>query len=380
MKKIYITDYSCICNLGANIKEIFLNAINANSNKLIPDSNFIKGKTIPVGKVSANLPEISKTKYNTRCNRFLLHCLNNLNTQEILKKYSRRKIGIVIATTNTGVEEFSQTQNKTYLEISNPAQFLKEELKTEGFFCGVSVSCASGIKAFSLAQKLLNKGICDCVIAGGSDSLAHLAIHGFNSLEVLSDASTIPFSQNRSGINIGEGAALFILEKEPKDENSIEISGIGESSDAYHYSTPNPAGIQAQLAIEKALENANLLPEEIDYINLHGTGTNANDLMEATAINKIFGNKTWASSTKPLTGHCLGAAASIEAALCCALLSSINPYNQIYPHIYDEEYDKNLPTINLVQKGLKLEKLENVLSNAFGFGGANAVMILRRAK
>ena len=243
MKKIYITDYACVCNLGANIKEIFFNAINGDNTKLSLDNTFIKNSRIPIGKVQLNLSEIQERQYDTRSNRLLLHCLKQINTNNILKKFNRAKIGIVIATTNTGVEEFAQTKNKFYLEMSNPAEFIKKQLGTEGFTCAVSVSCASGIKAFSLARRLLDNNICECVVVGGTDELAHLAIHGFNSLEVLSDKFSIPFSQNRSGINIGEGAALFVIGKEPSNYNAVEIAGIGESSDAYHYSTPNPDGI-----------------------------------------------------------------------------------------------------------------------------------------
>ena len=150
--------------------------------------------------------------------------------------------------------------------------------------------------------------------------------------------------------------------------------GLGETSDAYHISTPNPDGEEAAKAMLNALKEANLKPSDIDYINLHGTGTLANDTMEANAVSKIFGEKTPVSSTKPLTGHCLGAAASIETAICYELLNSNK--NILPPHVYDGEYNPHSPQLNLVDKNTKINDVKNVMCNAFGFGGTNAVIIL----
>ncbi len=378
MKKIFITDFAVTCNLGANKQEIYENAIRGDSSHFTFSEDFVKGAIFPLGKINIDLPKISDENFNIRCNKLLLKCLQEINIKRITEKYLPNKIGIIIATTNSGIEEFAQTNIKSYLEIGNPSEFIKKHLGLTGFRASVSVACASGIKAFSMAKRLLENNICDCVIAGGSDSLSNLAIHGFNSLELLSKQISIPFSKNRNGINIGEGAALFILEKESFNSESIEIAGIGETSDAYHYSTPEPTGTEAMKAIKLALQEASISSSEIDYINLHGTGTISNDIMEANAINKIFGENIFCSSTKPLTGHCLGAAASIETALCCILLNKINGNKLIYPHIYDNEYDKQIAKIKLAEQNTKLEKLDTILSNAFGFGGANAVMILRR--
>lgn len=379
MKKFYITEFSAICNLGNNIEEIFNNAFDDNKKYFSMDNSYIKNQTYPFAKVQNTLPKITTNNYNTRCNQLILNCLNQLNINRILSSYEKHRIGVIVATTNSGVEEFSKTNNKFQLEIGNPAGFIKEHLNLTGYHSSISTACSSGAKVFSLAQKLLENEICDCVITGGADSLANIAIFGFNSLELLSKETTNPFSKNRTGITLGEGAGLFIIEKEKLDDDSIEIAGIGESTDAYHYSTPEPTGEQPIMAIKQALKNAQITPEDIDYINLHGTGTIANDLMEANCIYSIFKNKTPVSSTKSLTGHCLGASASIEAALCCALLSKkLNPENKIYPQIFDEEYDENLPQINLAKKNTKLEKINTVLSNSFGFGGTNATIILRR--
>ena len=236
--------------------------------------------------------------------------------------------------------------------------------------------------------------------------------YGFRALEVLSHEKTNPFSKNRNGISLGEGGALFVVVKgaeqlgseaetdldakmprgiEARQSSSpetdrtsiptykipscpiISLLGIGETSDAYHAATPDPDGVQAVKAIQEALDDANLKPEDIDYINLHGTGTISNDLMEANAIYKVFGDKVPASSTKPLTGHCLGAAASIEAFICYQILKG---ERNIPIHKFDGEYDETLPKINLVTENTPQKDVKICLSTSFGFGGTNAVVVL----
>ncbi len=372
MTNISITKYSAICNLGNGIDEIFHNALLCQRNFSFTDS-IIQGKVFPFGMVKTELPDIKKEEFNIRGNRMVLHCLNNMKEEIklLLEKYKPEEIGVVIGTTNSGIEDFQNTGLKKHTEISNHAEFVRDLLGLKGFFAGVSTACTSGVKAFSLAQRLLKNEICQAVIVGGVDSLAKLPCYGFHSLEVLSDDLSNPFSKNRKGINIGEGAALFILEK---DKSGINLLSMGETSDAFHAATPHPEAIQAKRAIEIALKSANLLPKDVDYINLHGTGTIANDTMEAKAVNDIFGDKVICSSTKPLTGHCLGASASIEAALCCKLLE--DEKKRILPHVYDGEYDTSLPKINLAQKDSRMENLKICLSSSFGFGGTNSVIIL----
>lgn len=371
--KIYITGYEAICNLGNNMDEIFQNALKASNEFLTPDTDFLPDCTFYFGKVTAELPEIQETDYNLRVNRLLLNVMNNMRPEieQLLSKYSKDRVGVVVATTNSGIEEYEKSKNKKHFEIGNPAEFIKNHLGLDSFYESVSTACSSGIKVFSAARKLLNNDICDAVIVAGTDALSKLPIYGFHSLEILSDKRTNPFSKNRNGINLGEGAAMFIVEKNAS--YGIEIKGIGETSDAYHAATPDPKGIQAERAIRAALEEANLVPDAIDYINLHGTGTRTNDLMEANAIYNTFGCCTESSATKAITGHCLGAAASIETALCCHSIKN----NKLLPHVYDGEYDYALPQINLVTKPAD-KNIKNVLCNAFGFGGTNAVMILGR--
>ena len=386
MNEIFITDASAVF-----------------AEKLTLDETIIKGDKFYFGKLEEDFEPIANERYDLRCNRILKYLVDKLD----LSRFKKDEIAIVIGTTNSGIEEFETTENKHHAELGNPAEFLKWYLGTNNYSACVSTACTSGAKAFSTARKLLQNGVCKAVIAGGIDTLASMPSYGFHALEVLSHEKTNPFSKNRNGISLGEGGALFVVTKADKrdlearqsssllgreiergvESNKAELEaksvsetakcalllGIGETSDAYHSATPDPDGTQAVNAIQLALKDANLKPEDIDYINLHGTGTISNDLMEANAIYKVFGDKVPASSTKPLTGHCLGAAASIEAFICYQILKG---ERNLPIHKFDGEYDENLPKINLVNEKTPQKNIKTCMSTSFGFGGTNAVMIL----
>ena len=367
-----ITGYEAICNLGNNINEIYNKAIDGNTNCFDNLENYIHDSYIRVGIIKSKFSQIADDDFNIRCNNLLLKNLELLKDKIYSLNYPKNKIGIVVATTNSGVEEYEKSQKQCHSELGNPALFLKKHLELNGFYTTVSTACSSGLKAFSLARNLLRNNISNAVIIACVDSLAKVPIYGFNSLEVLSNEPSIPFSKNRTGMNMGEASAIFIVEN--NTAKGLKVMGIGESSDIYHSTTPDPSAKEAINAIQKALIEANISPNDIDYINAHGTGTIANDIMETNAINKIFSDKIPVSSTKPMTGHCLGAAAGIETALCCKLLDNFD--GRLYPHIYDGQYDESLPEINLVDNEKKYSKCNICMCNSFGFGGTNAIMII----
>lgn len=358
------------------------------ADKLTLDDTIIKGGKFYFGKLEKDFEPIDDERYDLRCNRVLKYLVDKLD----LSGFEKDEIGIVIGTTNSGIQEFEDSENKHYAELGNPAEFLKWYLGTKNYAASVSTACTSGTKAFSTAVKLLQNDVCKVVIAGGVDTLAAMPSYGFHALEVLSHEKSNPFSKNRDGISLGEGGALFVLTKDVKmqkcldvksltnvgricksDNEIVALLGIGETSDAYHSATPDPDGVQAVRAIQLALDVAGLKAEDIDYINLHGTGTVSNDLMEANAIYKVFGDNVPASSTKPFTGHCLGAAASIEAFICYQILKG---ERNLPIHKYDNEYDENLPKINLVNSNTENKKINTCMSTSFGFGGTNAVVIM----
>lgn len=373
-----ISAYEAICNLGNNIENIYQNAINGNTGYFEISTDFIKNTPVRVGMINSPLPEIKSFEFNLRCNRLILKTLEPLKKKisEIKTAYKKSKIAIIVATTNSGVEEYERTKDYRHSELVNPALFLKQELELNGFYITVSTACSSGLKAFSLARNILENKFSDVAIVACVDTLAKVPIFGFNSLEVLSASPSLPFSRNRNGMNIGEACSVFILEQ--KSPKGINILGIGESSDIYHPTTPDPKGKEAINAIKNALSDANLTPEAIDYINVHGTGTIANDIMEANAIYEIFKDIVPSSSTKPYTGHCLGAAAGIETALCCKLIENFN--GRLFPNIFDGEFDDKLPPINLVKPNSTYKQCNICMCNSFGFGGSNAIMILGKTK
>lgn len=358
------------------------------ADKLTLDDTIIKGGKFYFGKLEKDFEPIDDERYDLRCNRVLKYLVDKLD----LSGFEKDEIGIVIGTTNSGIQEFEDSENKHYAELGYPAEFLKWYLGTKNYAASVSTACTSGAKAFSTAVKLLQNDVCKVVIAGGIDTLAAMPSYGFHALEVLSHEKSNPFSKNRDGISLGEGGALFVLTKDVKIQKCLDVKsitnvgricksdneivvllGIGETSDAYHSATPDPDGVQAVRAIQLALDDAGLKAEDIDYINLHGTGTVSNDLMEANAIYKVFGDNVPASSTKPFTGHCLGAAASIEAFICYQILKG---ERNLPIHKYDNEYDENLPKINLVNSNTENKKINTCMSTSFGFGGTNAVVIM----
>lgn len=358
------------------------------ADKLTLDDTIIKGGKFYFGKLEKDFEPIDVERYDLRCNRVLKYLVDKLD----LSGFEKDEIGIVIGTTNSGIQEFEDSENKHYAELGNPAEFLKWYLGTKNYAASVSTACTSGTKAFSTAVKLLQNDVCKVVIAGGIDTLAAMPSYGFHALEVLSHEKSNPFSKNRDGISLGEGGALFVLTKDVKMQRCLDVKsitnvgricksdneivvllGIGETSDAYHSATPDPDGVQAVRAIQLALDDAWLKAEDIDYINLHGTGTVSNDLMEANAIYKVFGDNVPASSTKPFTGHCLGASASIEAFICYQILKG---ERNLPIHKYDNEYDENLPKINLVNSNTENKKINTCMSTSFGFGGTNAVVIM----
>jgi 3-oxoacyl-[acyl-carrier-protein] synthase-1 len=261
-------------------------------------------------------------------------------------------------------------------ELASPAAMLAQTLGTSGPAFVHSSACASSAKALASAARLILMNACDAVIAGGVDTLCAFTVAGFAALESVSATRCNPLSRNRDGINIGEGAALFLISREPA---VVALRGWGESSDGHHMSAPDPAGVGARMAMERALSRAGIGATQIDYINLHGTATVQNDAMEARVVHSLFGDGVSVSSTKPFTGHALGAAGAIEAGLCWLAMQDDNPAGKLPPHLWDGAADPNLPVLNVAQPGASLgHSLRCVLSNSFAFGGANATLVFRR--
>lgn len=298
---------------------------------------------------------------------------------DVLEKLRSRiapgRIAAVVGTSNSTMEEF--TYDPVRVDMSYPSRRLKERWGVGGPAWTVSTACSSSAKVFSSARSLISGGLADVVIVGGVDAMTHSVIEGFHALEALSPESTRPLAQDRSGINLGEGAAFFVMCRvgELGDETGcVRFLGAGETSDAYHLTAPDPEGRGAEAAMRAALDDACLRPEEVGYINLHGTGTTYNDSMECAAIRRVFGPAVPCSSTKPLTGHCLGAAGAIEAALTAIALAD---GSFLPPHCIIGEVDAGIAPFPIPRVGNSM-RAQIALSNSFAFGGSNAAVILGR--
>jgi 3-oxoacyl-[acyl-carrier-protein] synthase-1 len=358
-----------------------------------PTDAWSPGRMLALGCVAAPLPDDASLPLaqRSRNNRMALAALGQIRAQvdAAIARYGANRIGIVIGTSTSGIasteaalrafssagvwpEQFHYGQQ----EMGSPAAMLARELGVTGPAYAHSSACASSAKALASAARLLNMGLCDAVLCGGVDTLCGFTVAGFSALESVSAQQTNPFSADRNGINIGEGAALFLMSR---DKAAVALCGWGESSDGHHMSAPDPAGNGARLAIAQALARAGIGAADIDYINLHGTGTLQNDAMEAGVVNDLFGPEVAISSTKPATGHALGAAGAIEAALCWLAMQDDNPEGALPPHLWDGAFDPALPRLNLVRPSARLGRPVNwALSNSFAFGGSNAVLVLGR--
>ncbi|GGB80946.1 beta-ketoacyl-[acyl-carrier-protein] synthase II [Marinobacterium zhoushanense] len=349
---------------------------------------FSPGQPMPLGLYTGVLPSISleEPHWHSRNNRMALAALSQIQgaVDDAIGRFGQQRIGVVIGTSTSGIgdsEGFLKQRAKMgrmppeydyrLQEMGATAAFIAAWLNLSGPVYGISTACSSGAKALASARRLLRAGVCDAVIAGGVDTLCHLTVQGFTALEAVSDAPCNPFSVNRQGINIGEGAGLFLV---TRDRGSVELAGVGESSDAHHISAPDPSGAGAIRCMRAALADADLSPEAIGYVNLHGTATTLNDQMEARAVAEVFGDTLPCSSTKPLTGHTLGAAGALEAAICWLALNE----GLVPRHVWDAQPDPELPTLNLTGGQRDVKGLEYALSNSFAFGGNNISLILRR--
>ncbi|HCY61260.1 MAG TPA: beta-ketoacyl-[acyl-carrier-protein] synthase II [Oxalobacteraceae bacterium] len=390
---IYLNQLGIICATGNSRHEVRQRIFESAQSGITPTDRHSPGRTLPLGCVEGPLPAVDHLplRERSRNNQLALAALAQIRAEvdAAIARFGADRVGIVIGTSTSGIAESEAALHEHAVsgmlpghyhygqqELGSPATMLALELGTGGPAYVHSTACASSGKAMASAARLLNMGICDAVVAGGVDSLCAFTVAGFAALESVSEARCNPLSANRKGINIGEGAALFLMTREPA---AVSLRGWGESSDAHHMSAPEPSGKGASIAIEKALARAGIDPAQIDYINLHGTATPQNDAMESRAVHALFGSSVAVSSTKAFTGHALGAAGAIEAALCWLAMQDDNSEGLLPPHLWDGVPDPALPQLNAVAPGTHLGRpLAWAMSNSFAFGGANAALVFGR--
>lgn len=392
-QRFYLNEVGIVCALGDDKRGVYDAMMAGDQSGMVRTDCFSPDAPCVVGRARAavrNVPD-ERAHFDCRNNRMLLTAVGQIDAplRRAIDRVGRDRVGVVIGTSTSGIAEGERAiaewirvghtppdYDYRKQRLSSGSDFLSSYLDVGGPSLTISTACSSSAHAFGAARRLMRMDLCDAVVVGGADTLSALTVRGFQSLEAVSRGISNPMSVNRDGINIGEGAAVVLMSREPSE---IELLGVGASSDAHHISAPDPTGRGAADAMQRALADASLEPADIDYVNLHGTGTPLNDAMESLAIANVFGADVACSSTKPLTGHTLGAAGAIELALCWLTLADLNVSNRLPPHCWDGVRDAALAPLRLIAQGESAgTRPRRCLSNSFAFGGNNASLILGR--
>lgn len=384
MRPIPITGFAAINALGG-ARATLTAALAEGRSGLTPPALPIE--TV-VGAIDVPLAELDEPHraYDTRLARLIAHLIRDVDTelQRLRARWSPDRIGVFLGTSTAGAATTEVAFAEYRATGKLPADYDFEHQHTFGAMLEVvramsgargpgwvvSTACTSSAKTVATAKRMLEAGVIDAALVGGVDTLCNMTLRGFGSLGALSTTACRPFNGSSQGINIGEGGALLLLER---DGDAVGfVDGIGESSDAYHISAPHPEGLGARLAMERALPEG-LAPKDIDHINAHGTGTPHNDKAESKAIRELFGSDVPVISTKGYTGHTLGGAGATELALALIMMSE----GWIAPSL-GAASDSSEFGINVVAERTPA-KLTRVMSNSFAFGGNNIAVTLRSA-
>lgn len=393
IKPLKLTSYTVTNALGAGNKASLL-ALQQQQSGLI--QNNFEGCSLKtyIGRVAGieqtRLPD-TLSEFDCRNNRLAYLALQQDDFSAAVlsarEKYGADRIAVFLGTSTSGTQqtEWAYTQldadnnlpkeyiySKTH-NVFSLADFVQNYFELSGVAHVVSTACSSSAKVFASAYRYIESGFCDAAIVGGVDSLCLTTLYGFNSLQLISEEKCTPWGKDRLGINIGEGAGFALLEQaEKKNKDELCLLGYGESSDAYHMSTPHPQGRGAAQAMQAALDSAAMPADKVDYINLHGTATQSNDNAEDNAVMTVFGSATPASSTKGWTGHTLGAAGITEVVFGCMAIEN----NFIPVNLNTTELDPATQA-NIITKQNNRE-VRNFISNSFGFGGSNCSLLIGR--
>jgi len=386
MRPVPITALSLCNGMGMTTAEI-LEALRAGRSGLGPCPPEI-GLTTPatVGAVRGGLPPLPArfAAHDTRLTRIAARALAELEgpLARARARWGRDRVAVLLGTSTGGIGESELAYAHHHQHGALPGGYSVETSHALDAIlpvvCGLadlagpayvlSTACSSSAKVFAAAQRLIHLGVCDAALVGGVDSLCQLTVRGFAGLEVLSAAPCRPFSSERAGINIGEGAALCLLERE--GEGLARLLAVGESSDAFHMTSPHPDGLGARMAMERALIAAGLRPDEVDHINVHGTGTKQNDSAEGAAIASLFGAGMRVVATKGYTGHQLGAAGATEVAFTVLAIQHGFLPASVGAAPVDQEIAVRVTTEHTVMR------TRAAISNSFAFGGSNVSVLV----
>jgi 3-oxoacyl-[acyl-carrier-protein] synthase-1 len=396
MKALALTQYTATSAIGRGLGET-LAALRAGRGGLAPCAFETAVLETYVGEVpgldAVRLPA-PLARFDCRNHRLAWLALEQDGFAEAVRRCAvslgAARLGVLLGTSTSGMLETELAYRHRapdgalpaafdYAATHNPyalGDFVRRALALEGPAVVISTACSSSAKVFAAAARMMAAGLIDAAVVGGVDSLCLTTLYGFSALQLVARGPCRPFDLARDGISIGEGAAFVLLERCGPDAapGTIMLTGFGESSDAYHMSSPHPDGLGARAAMRQALASAALEPGQIEYINLHGTGTPSNDSAEARAVAALFGAAVPVSSTKGATGHTLGAAGALEAVICAlALRHGLLP-GGLNTTAVDPELELAYLTAN------RAAPVRRVLSNSFGFGGSNCSLVLERCR
>lgn len=381
---IYLNGLYALSSLGETEQEQ-IDTLKSNKSKYLREiSGYLpNGAKAVLGKLSF----IKQSELN-RNYVLSLECLKYLDDiiQKVKAEFCSNRIALIIGSSTALIREIEQRAKLTFnkeentiaydeqlYEIGAISSFLKDKLNIAGPAYTIATACSSASRAIISGARLLESNVADAVIVGAVDNLSSTTVSGFHALGALSTEQTIPFNKNRHGINIGEGVGFCVMSKKAFEEKPLKLIGYGSSSDGHHISAPCENGDIAIEAVKEALEMANLQPDDIGYINLHGTGTKLNDQMEGNIVRKIFKDKTFVSTSKHLTGHTLAAAGIVEAFIVKLILK----HNLCLPYqdyAYDD-FKEEFGDINLVCQKDIYPSSSIIMSNNFAFGGNNTSLI-----
>ncbi len=346
---------------------------------------------VPTWLGRVDIPDHVRTEPAWACrnNRLALLGLNQDrftdHVNAAIERYGAHRVGVVIGTSTSSIErteagyreldgsgrfapEFRQPDTHN---PHSPGAFVARALAVAGPALTISAACASSAKVFATAARWLELSLVDAVVVGGVDSLCLSVIYGFHSLQLVAPSPCRPFDRDREGISLGEAAGFALLSRADRDNAEVALLGYGESCDAHHMSSAHPEGLGARLAMERAMAASGLSFADLDYVNLHGTGTRGNDATEGQVCAQLLAPHTVASATKGWTGHTLGAAGIVEAVLCLhALTSGVVPGTL---NTRDPQADFNLTLETAARRPRR------ALSNSFGFGGNNCALVFGRS-
>lgn len=395
----YFLDHlGLVCALGEGQDTVAERLFAGDATALIPHQLRTTGNEVFTGTIQTEVPPLPDAlkAYDCRNHRLSLVALKQMmKAIEALKaEFGPHRIGVVLGSSTAGLDATEKAYAhwthtgalpsgydfKRQHSMGSVAAVVAAATGVTGPAYTLSTACTSSAKALISARDLLATGFCDAVITGGVDTLCDLTLNGFEALGALSRQPCLPMSANRSGLNIGEAAAFFIMRRcdgnTPRD--AVRLIGAGESSDAHHMTAPHPEGEGAELAMSRALSDAGRDAAAVAYLNMHGTATPQNDAMEAKAVARVFDGIP-CSSTKPFVGHTLGAAGAIEAAFCyLSFLQAAKGSYPLPPHIFDDKPDPDIPALNLVKVGQTLPVRADetlFMSNSFAFGGNNCSLL-----